>query len=125
MEADAWFTSAVSRGAMSRSATAACRPAPTLRPSSIRPWDPVYACPTGRGRPSPQPAVLRACFLDTRNIRVGVLPQDEEILVCAFRLYGIARKRERSSQLKTRHRVHRIDEDDASVIENPLEFGGR
>src|SRR6185503_13398940 len=42
----------------------------------------------------------------------------------AFGLYGIARERERSCQLQARHRVDRIDEDDASMIENPLELGG-
>ena len=62
--------------------------------------------------------------LENRNVRVGVLPQRQEIVVGAFRLHGVARERERSRQLQARHRVHGIDEHDASMIENPLELGG-
>ena len=48
----------------------------------------------------------------------------KEIVVGALRLHGVARERERSCQLQARHRVHGIDEHDASMIENPLELGG-
>jgi len=72
--------------------------------------------------------VFRPCFPENRNVRVGVLPERQEIVVSAFRLHGIAREHESSRQLQARHRVHGIDEHDAAMIENPLEladgFGG-
>ena len=45
-------------------------------------------------------------------------------LVGALRLHRVARERERACQLQARQRVHRIDEHDAAMIENPLELGG-
>ena len=72
----------------------------------------------------PQPSVFRPCLLDHRDLGIGVLPQRKEIVVGAFRLDGVARERERSRQLQARHRVHGIDEDDAAVVDNPLELGG-
>ena len=68
--------------------------------------------------------VFRPRFPENRNVRIGVLPERQEIAVGTLRLHRVARKRERSRQLQARHRVHGIDEDDASVIENPLELGG-
>src|SRR5262249_40582598 len=68
--------------------------------------------------------VFRPCCLENRNVRVGVLPERQEIVIGAFRLHGVAREREYSPQLQARHRVHGIDEDEPSVMENPLEFGG-
>ena len=77
---------------------------------------------------SRQSGVFRSRLFKHRELNVGILPQRQEILIGAFRLYSVARKRERSSQLQARHRVHRIDEDDAAMIENPLKladgFGG-
>ena len=68
--------------------------------------------------------VFCPCLLEDRNVRVGTRPERKEIVVGASRPHGIARERERSRQLQPRHRVHGIDEYDASMIENPLELGG-
>ena len=72
---------------------------------------------------SRQPRVFGAGFPDHRNVLVGILPQREEIVIGAFRLRVVARERERSRQLQARQGVHGIDEDDAAMIENPLELG--
>ena len=74
--------------------------------------------------PSRQPRVFCLCSSEERNIRVGVLLQREKIVVSAFRLQGVAGERERSHELQPRHGVHRIDENDAAMAENPLEFAG-
>ena len=75
-----------------------------------------------------QSCVFRPCCLENRNVWVGVFPERQEIAVGTLRLHRVARERERSCQLKARQRVHRIDEDDAPMIDNPLEladgFGG-
>src|SRR5262245_32618138 len=68
--------------------------------------------------------VFCPCFLENRNVRVGVLPERQEIAVGTLRLHRVARERERSGQLQARQRIHGIDEDDAAMIENPLELGG-
>src|SRR4029079_10966227 len=68
---------------------------------------------------------LCPCFLENRNLRVGVLPEHEEIVVGAFRLHCVTRQYKRSCQLQARQRIDRIDEGDAPVIENPLELGDR
>ena len=68
--------------------------------------------------------VFCPCFPENRNVRVGVLPERQEIVVSAFRLHDVAREHESSRQLQARQRVHGIDEDDAAMIENPLELGG-
>jgi hypothetical protein len=84
-----------------------------------------HAPPTRRWNPTLTAAgVFRPGLFDDRDLGVGVLPQRQKISVGAFRLHGFARECERSCQLQTRHGVHRIDEHDASMIENPLELGG-
>ena len=68
--------------------------------------------------------VFRSCCIDDRRCGVGVFPQRKKIVVGAFRLHRVARKRERSCQVQACHRVHGINEHDTSMIENPPEFGG-
>src|SRR5262245_16703755 len=71
-----------------------------------------------------QSSVFGPCFLENLDVRVGVLPERQEIAVGTLRLHRVARERERSCQLQARQGAHGIDEDDAAMIENPLEFGG-
>ncbi len=67
---------------------------------------------------------IRPCFLENGNVRVGVLPERQEIAVDTLRLHRAAREHECSCQLQARHRVHVIDEDDTAMIEHPLELAG-
>ena len=71
-----------------------------------------------------QPCVSSPSYLDHRDLRVGILPQRQEIDVNALRLHGVARELKRSRQLQARQRVLGIDEHDAAIMENPLELGG-
>jgi len=73
---------------------------------------------------SRQPRVFRPCFPEQRNVRVGVLFHREEIVVSAFRVQDVAGERTRSRELQARHGIQGVDENDASMIENPLEFAG-
>jgi hypothetical protein len=68
--------------------------------------------------------IFRPCLYEHRKARAGVLPKLQEVVVGTPRLRGVARERARSCQLQARHRGHRIDEDDAAMIENPLELAG-
>lgn len=56
-----------------------------------------------------QSRIFRPCFLEKPNVRVGGLPQRQEILVDALRLHRVPQERERTSQSQARHRVHGID----------------
>ena len=49
-----------------------------------------------------QSCVFRPRFLDNRNVRVGVLPERQEIVVGTLRLRGLAHENKDSRQLQTR-----------------------
>lgn len=68
---------------------------------------------------------LRACFLEHRDVRIGVFPQRQEIAIGSLRLCSVAREHERTRQLQARHGIEGIDKDDAAVIDDPLKFSGR
>lgn len=90
-----------------------------LRPMSLR-----RRLGVGVVEPSWQAGVFRSRLFENWNICVAILPQLEQILVGALRLRGVAGEGARSRQLEARHRIHRIDQHDASMVENPLELGG-
>ena len=71
-----------------------------------------------------RPRAFRPCFVDERDVGVGGIPPHEQIVVHASGFDGVARKRERSCELQPRQRVYRIDEHDASMVDDPLELGG-
>ena len=68
--------------------------------------------------------VLRLCLPEHRNVRVGVLPQREELLVRSLRLGLFARQRVRPSQLQIRQRANRIVGNDSVMVDDFLKFGG-
>ena len=61
---------------------------------------------------------------ENRNFWIGVSPQCKRIVVSGLRVHDVTPERERPRQLQPRRGVHGIDEHDAVVIENPLEFAG-
>src|SRR5262245_3421648 len=73
---------------------------------------------------SRQLRVFRARLPQKCDVWVGVLRQREEVVVSASRFPGVAGARQRFRQLQARHGIHGVDENDASMIENPLEFAG-
>src|ERR1700722_17301913 len=61
-------------------------------------------------------------FLNQRNIRIGILPECEQILVDSGRFRAIPGSGQSSGQLQTRHWPHGIVQHDSGMIQNLLEF---
>jgi hypothetical protein len=62
-------------------------------------------------------------LLENRNIRFGIFPEGEKVLVGGFGLDRISRHRECPAQLQVRECPDGIADNDAAVIENFLELG--
>src|SRR5206468_3347182 len=61
-------------------------------------------------------------LFDNGDVRVGILPEREEIRIGVFGLGYVARNNVRSTHLQVRQDAYRIGGNDASMIENFLEF---
>src|SRR5712691_11426364 len=75
-----------------------------------------------RMRTSRQLSKFCLCLPENRDVRVGVFPQGEEILVPSLRLGQISGQRERSAQLQVRQCAYGIRTDDTTMIEKLLKF---
>ena len=71
-----------------------------------------------------QLGVFRLGLLDDWDVRVGILPNGQEILIGTPGLDPVARNNVRSAQLQVRQGAYRIGEHDAAVIEDLLKFRG-
>src|SRR5207302_9895775 len=67
--------------------------------------------------------VLRFGFLQDGDVRIGVLPGCEEILVSGLSLGGVSLKHIGAAQFQARQRIKHISRIDALVVQNPLVFG--
>ena len=68
--------------------------------------------------------VLRLGFFQNGDVRVGVLPEGEKVLVDAFRFGAISLHGISSTQLPVCQSAYGIAGHDPAVIKNLLEFGG-
>ena len=71
---------------------------------------------------SAQPGVFRLGLFEDGDVRVGIFPEGEEILIGVFGLGRVARDNVRSAQLQVRQGAYRIGENDAAVIQDFLKF---
>jgi hypothetical protein len=69
--------------------------------------------------------VFRFCFLQDGNIRIGVFPRGEEILVGGFRRRGVSLQGISAPQAQMRKRVFVGGGVSAAMVENLLIFGRR
>jgi hypothetical protein len=67
--------------------------------------------------------VLRLGLLEYRDVGVRISPQREKVRVGSLRFGHISRESERTAQLQPRHCAYWIAEQEASMIEDLLEFG--
>ena len=67
--------------------------------------------------------VFHPRVLENRDVRIGIIPEGEEILISSFCLNRISRERERPAELQARQRADRIGEDDPAMVEDLLKFG--
>jgi len=65
---------------------------------------------------SVQPGVFCPGLFEDGNVRIGILPESEEVLVGASRLVLLSEQDERSAQLQVRHGDDRIGKGDAAMI---------
>ena len=63
-------------------------------------------------------------MLQDWDVRVRVLPQGKEILVCSLCLNSLPRHRVRSPDLQSRQCANRVVNSDPGVVEDLLELGG-
>jgi hypothetical protein len=61
-------------------------------------------------------------FLHNRNIRIGILPESEEILVRGGRFRAVSGSGQSSGELETRHWSHRIVQHDSRMVKNFLKL---
>ncbi len=71
-----------------------------------------------------QLGVFRLGLFEDRDVRVGVFPKGEEILVGTLCFGLISRQDESSAQLQARQCAYGVADNDPAVIENFLEFRG-
>src|SRR5215831_10252826 len=99
-----------------------------LRIAHLPPNSPSSNCvaTTSLGLAGPnllQPRKLYLDLLHDWDIRVGVFPEREKLLVFRPRLVLVTKRRVGPSQLDVRERAHGIVHHQAAMVENPLEFG--
>ena len=75
--------------------------------------------------PLMQGGVFALGFFQDGDIRVGVLPQCQEILVSNFGFCGIAGERVGAARTEMCQSTYRVVDDHAAVIEKFLVFDGR
>src|SRR5580704_6465214 len=69
--------------------------------------------------------VLRLGFFQDRDVRVGVFPEDEEILVGSLGFGGVTCHRVSAPELQTGERAEQEILHDSGMIDKLLEFRGR
>src|SRR5580704_17370470 len=71
---------------------------------------------------SRQLCVLRFGLLQKRNVRIGIFPESEEILVGNFRFRRVAGQSIGTTETKMCQRADRLISHNAGMIETPLEL---